>query len=164
MLEMFVTVLKDVVQKNLLLGSPRTQIGIITYDSSIHFYNLSPKLKQPQMIVISDLDNLFLPIPDDILVNVHESKEQLLSLLDSLPNFFVNTTDKGCCLMKAINAAVTVFKHLGGKMVILQANDKAIFDEVKIRFLILEPQFSEYLKRSLLIEYDLTSFFLIRQI
>lgn len=40
-------------------GDARTQIGFITYDSCLHFYNLSEGLSQPQMMVISDIDGRF---------------------------------------------------------------------------------------------------------
>lgn len=37
-------------------GDSRTQIGFVTYDSSLHFYNLAEGLSQPQMMVVSDID------------------------------------------------------------------------------------------------------------
>ncbi len=37
-------------------GDARTQIGFITVDSSVHFYNLAEGLSQPQMLVVSDVD------------------------------------------------------------------------------------------------------------
>ena len=40
-------------------GDSRTQIGFITYDSSLHFYNLAEGLSQPQMLVVSDIDGEF---------------------------------------------------------------------------------------------------------
>lgn len=40
----------------------------------IHFYNLNSRLSQPQMLVVSDLEDPFLPLPDDILVPVISSQ------------------------------------------------------------------------------------------
>ena len=37
-------------------GDGRTKIGFITFDSSLHFYNLAEGLSQPQMLVVSDVD------------------------------------------------------------------------------------------------------------
>ena len=34
-----------------LPGGERTQIGIVTFDSTLHFYNLKSTLTQPQMLV-----------------------------------------------------------------------------------------------------------------
>lgn len=86
---------------------------------------MKQNLKQPQMIVINDLDDLFLPIPDELLINVSESKELILNLLDSLSTMFTSQQDHGGCLPKAILAAVKVFKHLGGKLIITQASEIA---------------------------------------
>ena len=35
-----------------LPGDSRTQIGFLTFDGSLHFYNISPKLQAPQMMVV----------------------------------------------------------------------------------------------------------------
>lgn len=37
-------------------GDSRLQIGFITYDSGLHFYNLAAELSQPHMYIISDLE------------------------------------------------------------------------------------------------------------
>lgn len=42
-------------------GDARTQIGFITFDSSLHFYNLSDSYAQAQMMVVSDVDGEYLP-------------------------------------------------------------------------------------------------------
>ena len=34
-----------------LPGGERTQVGFLTFDSTMHFYNLAPRLSQPQMMV-----------------------------------------------------------------------------------------------------------------
>ncbi|KAL0582673.1 hypothetical protein ABG067_007357 [Albugo candida] len=51
-----------------LPGSPRTRLGFITFDSTA-------TLKTPQMMVIADLEELFIPIPDELLVNLSESRD-----------------------------------------------------------------------------------------
>lgn len=39
-----------------LPGDSRTRIGFVTFDSTIHFYNLQEGLSQPQMLIVSDID------------------------------------------------------------------------------------------------------------
>lgn len=39
-----------------LPGDSRTKIGFITFDSTIHFYNLQEGLSQPQMLIVSDIE------------------------------------------------------------------------------------------------------------
>lgn len=60
------------------------QVGFCTFDSSVHFYNLKSSLSQPQMLVVPDLSDPFLPVPDDLLVNLSESRSVVDTLLDNL--------------------------------------------------------------------------------
>ncbi len=86
------------------------------------------------MIVVNDLDDLFLPIPDELLINVSECKDIILNLLDSFNNMFANQQTQGCCLSKAIVAAIRVFKHLGGKLIITQASENILSTAVAVFF------------------------------
>jgi protein transport protein SEC24 len=56
MLQTTVEAIKD--SLDMLPGSPRTQVGFLTYDSTIHFYNLKATLNQPQMMVVSPLQEV----------------------------------------------------------------------------------------------------------
>ncbi len=53
-LQIFCQTLLDEIDR--LPGDARTQIGFITFDSSVHFYNLADGLSQPQMLVVSDTE------------------------------------------------------------------------------------------------------------
>jgi protein transport protein SEC24 len=116
-LEMQVAAIKHCLENELLPGGLRTQVGIITFDSTVHFYNLSPNLNQPQMIVVSDLSDIFLPLPEEIVANLQDSEQALLALLDSLPGCFRETKITESCLHSAIDAASLAMKHIGGKIV-----------------------------------------------
>jgi hypothetical protein len=58
-----------------LPGDSRMMIGLMTFNSSLHYYSLKAGLSQPQMMVISDLDDQFFPSPEGLLVNLKESRE-----------------------------------------------------------------------------------------
>ncbi|KAL6499524.1 Protein transport protein Sec24A [Orobanche gracilis] len=109
-----------------LPGSTRTQIGFITYDSTIHFYNMKASdamqssLTQPQMMVVSDLDDVFVPLPDDLLVNLSESRIVVEAFLDSLPSLFEDNMNLESAFGPALKAAFTVMSKLGGKLMIFQ--------------------------------------------
>lgn len=105
---------------NSLPGSSRTQFGLITFDSTIHFYNLKSSLKAPQMLVVSDLNDPVLPLPEDLLVNLQESRSVIEALLDSLPAMFARSPGGAACTGPALLAAVKVIQHIGGKLVLLQ--------------------------------------------
>lgn len=103
-----------------LPGFPRTQIGFITFDSTIHFYNMKSTLTQPQMMVVSDVDDIFVPLPDDLLVNLSESRTVAESFLDSLPSMFQDTMNVESAFGPALKAAFMVMSQLGGKLLIFQ--------------------------------------------
>ncbi|XP_047330207.1 protein transport protein Sec24-like At3g07100 [Impatiens glandulifera] len=102
-------------------ASPRTQIGFITFDSTIHFYNMKSSLTQPQMLAVSDLDDIFVPLPDDLLVNLSESRTVIDAFLDSLPSMFENNFNVESALGPALKAAFMVMNRLGGKLLIFQS-------------------------------------------
>ncbi|XP_057439079.1 protein transport protein SEC24 A [Lotus japonicus] len=103
-----------------LPGFPRTQIGFATFDSTIHFYNMKSSLTQPQMLVVSDLDDIFVPLPDDLLVNLSESRSVVDAFLDSLPTMFQDNVNLESAFGPALKAAFMVMSQLGGKLLIFQ--------------------------------------------
>ncbi|RHY35320.1 hypothetical protein DYB32_000221 [Aphanomyces invadans] len=88
-----------------LPGAPRTRVGFITFDNAVHFYNLKAGLNSPQMMVVPDINELFIPIPDELLVNLSDSRELVEALLDMLPRAHQNTRNPDTCLGPAIRAA-----------------------------------------------------------
>jgi protein transport protein SEC24 len=105
-----------------LPGRGRTKIGFITFDSGVHYYNLSSELPSPQMLVVSDLKELFVPLPDDLLVNLDESRAVVETFLDNLPDMFSSKPVVGqSCLGPALKAAFTIMKQIGGKMIVCQS-------------------------------------------
>ena len=103
-----------------LPGSPRTQVAFITYDSTIHYYNLKQTLRAPQMIAVPDIEDVYVPLPDDLLVNLYESRDLVDMLLDSLPDLFANNNEVECALGAAVSGAFQIMQHIGGKMLVFQ--------------------------------------------
>lgn len=50
------------------------RVGFVTYNKVLHFYNVKSSLAQPQMMVVSDVADMFVPLLDGFLVNVSESR------------------------------------------------------------------------------------------
>ncbi|ORZ09707.1 protein transporter SEC24 [Lobosporangium transversale] len=100
----------------------RTKIGIITVDSSIHFYNLNTPSGEPQMLVVSDLEEPYLPQPQDLLCNLSECRGTLETLLDRMKNMFKDTQNVGNALGPALNSAYKLISPIGGKILCLQAS------------------------------------------
>lgn len=104
-----------------LPGGDRTQIAFITYDANVHFYVLNKEAASPQMLVVPEVSDLFLPAPEDLLVNAREAESQIDALLDSLPRMHANTHAVESCLGAALEAAYMLMQHVGGKMLVFQA-------------------------------------------
>ncbi|GAW81646.1 protein transport protein Sec24A [Plasmodium gonderi] len=106
----------------------RTLIGIMTFDSTVHFYNLNSNLKQTQMMIVPDIQDIFIPLPEDILVNVHECQNVIDTLLDNLPTMWRNNKISDCCAGNALKAAVMVLKKVGGKILFFLSSPPNIGD------------------------------------
>ncbi|XP_064387627.1 protein transport protein Sec24A-like isoform X2 [Halichondria panicea] len=105
-----------------LPGDARTQVGIMTFDNTLHFYNLKSSLSQPQMLVVSDVDDIFLPSPDSLLVSLKESKELIRTLLEDLPRMFAGNKNAQCALGPALQAATKLLHPIGGRVTVIVSN------------------------------------------
>eukprot|EP00920_Eleutheroschizon_duboscqi_P001195 GHVT01002773.1.p1 GENE.GHVT01002773.1~~GHVT01002773.1.p1 ORF type:complete len:682 (+),score=174.81 GHVT01002773.1:2-2047(+) len=114
--------LREVIQAGTLPGGNRTTMAILTFDECIHFYHLSSCLAQPQMLVVSELDDIFLPLPQGVMVNATDSREQLLALLRALPDIWRNTKCNLSCMGSAIHAGTLAQKSIGGKFFLFSAS------------------------------------------
>nr|XP_015205062.1 PREDICTED: protein transport protein Sec24A isoform X2 [Lepisosteus oculatus] len=103
-----------------LPGDTRTKIGFITFDSTIHFYNLQEGLSQPQMLIVSDIEDIFIPTPDSLLVNLSECKELVHDLLKALPQMFTKTMETQSALGPALQAAYKLLSPTGGRASVFQ--------------------------------------------
>lgn len=50
------------------------RVGFITYNKVLHFFNVKSNLAQPQMMVVTDVSEVFVPLLDGFLVNYQESQ------------------------------------------------------------------------------------------
>ncbi|XP_078263390.1 protein transport protein Sec24B-like isoform X2 [Rhinoraja longicauda] len=103
-----------------LPGDSRTRIGFITFDSTVHFLNLQEGLSQPQMLIVSEIEDIFIPTPDSLLVNLHESNELIKDLLEELPKMFAGTRETHSALGPALQAALKLMSATGGRMSVFQ--------------------------------------------
>ena len=94
-----------------------SKVGIVTYDREVHFYNLSASLEQAQMMVMTDLEDPFVPLSEGLFVDAFESKALISSLLERLPTLFSNVRNPEPALLPALNAALAALTATGGKIV-----------------------------------------------
>eukprot|EP01103_Thecamoeba_quadrilineata_P014161 TRINITY_DN4140_c0_g1_i1.p1 TRINITY_DN4140_c0_g1~~TRINITY_DN4140_c0_g1_i1.p1 ORF type:complete len:793 (+),score=102.92 TRINITY_DN4140_c0_g1_i1:329-2380(+) len=106
--------------KQVLANSPQVsyvRIGIITYDTCVHFYDLKSNVKQPQMLVVPDLESMYLPT-ENIFVNYTDGKLAVDFILDNLPAMFSSSTINKTAFGSALKAAHLALKPTGGKMIV----------------------------------------------
>jgi len=110
-------------------ASGRTRIGFIAVDSSLHYFSIPrdnkenpTETREASMLVVSDLDEPFLPTPEDLLVTLAESRRNTENFLNKLQSMFQNTTNNGSCMGAALRAGHKLISPVGGKMTVLTAS------------------------------------------
>ncbi|PLB40845.1 Sec23/Sec24 family protein [Aspergillus candidus] len=93
------------------------KIGIVTYDREVQFYNLSAQLDQAQMMVMTDLEEPFVPLSEGLFVDPYESKDVIVSLLSRIPSIFSQIKNPEPALLPALNAALSALQATGGKII-----------------------------------------------
>ncbi|KAF8629024.1 hypothetical protein AX15_003599 [Amanita polypyramis BW_CC] len=100
----------------------RTKVAIICYDASLYFFSMPPASTDSSMLVVSDIEDVFLPKPSDLLVNLAESKQSLEALLGRVNDMFQDNTIIGSALGPALQAGYKLMSPIGGKIVVLSAS------------------------------------------
>eukprot|EP01079_Euglenida_sp_SAG-EU17-18_P007872 gene7872-1406_t len=156
-----------------LPGDERTIVGVITVDVNVHFYNLRPTQAAAKKIVVPELaveggrktdslEDVMLPLPDDLFVLRNESLSLVTNLLRSIPTMFRNTTCVEKAFGPALSAALKLMSSLGGKLCIFLSgipsigvgrlknrDDRKLYGTPK-EVLLLRPSDEWYRHRSLL--------------
>ncbi|XP_060625161.1 protein transport protein Sec24C isoform X1 [Anolis sagrei] len=100
------------------------RVGFVTYNKVLHFYNVKSSLAQPQMMVVSDVADMFVPLLDGFLVNVNESRTVFTSLLDQIPEMFADTRETETVFGPVIQAGMEALKaaECAGKLFIFHTS------------------------------------------
>ncbi|XP_010179174.1 PREDICTED: protein transport protein Sec24C isoform X1 [Mesitornis unicolor] len=100
------------------------RVGFVTYNKVLHFYNVKSSLAQPQMMVVSDVADMFVPLLDGFLVNVNESRTVIASLLDQIPEMFADTRETETVFAPVIQAGLEALKEAecAGKLFIFHTS------------------------------------------
>ncbi|NXG47899.1 SC24C protein, partial [Psilopogon haemacephalus] len=100
------------------------RVGFVTYNKVLHFYNVKSSLAQPQMMVVSDVADMFVPLLDGFLVNVNDSRTVIASLLDQIPEMFADTRETETVFAPVIQAGLEALKaaECAGKLFIFHTS------------------------------------------
>ena len=100
----------------------RTKIAIVCYDVSLYFFSMTVcklyffcfRLSNPilvkadstetSMLVVSDIEDVFLPKPNDLLVNITECRAALEALLGKIGDMFQDNSIIGSAMGPALQA------------------------------------------------------------
>ena len=102
----------------------RTRLGFMAVDSSLHYFSIprdDSGTAETQMLVVSDLEEPFLPTPADLLVTLSECRENIENFLGKLQEMFQNTQNAGSCMGSALRAGHKLISPVGGKLTVLTA-------------------------------------------
>ena len=110
----------------------RTRLGFMAVDSSLHYFSIPPdapadengeaEVRDAQMLVVSDLDEPFLPTPNDLLVTLTEARRNIEHFLNKLQGMFQNSTNSGSAMGSALRAGHRLISNIGGKITVLSSS------------------------------------------
>ncbi|XP_034967495.1 protein transport protein Sec24D [Zootoca vivipara] len=100
------------------------RVGFVTYNKVLHFFNVKRNLGQPQMMVVTDVSEVFVPLLDGFLVNFQESKAVINNLLDQIPEMFTDTNESETVFAPVIQAGMEALKaaECAGKLFIFHSS------------------------------------------
>ncbi|CAL8083625.1 unnamed protein product [Orchesella dallaii] len=111
--------------KNLIESLPsHTPVGFITYNSKVHFYNIDPALGQPQMVIVPDVADMFMPLLKGFLVPRAEAIDAVESLMEQIPALFGDTKETEAVLGPAVVAGMEALKASNrvGKLLVFHSS------------------------------------------
>lgn len=119
--------MKEII-RNLPIDQGQTQtkmkVGFITYNNTVHFYNIKSTLAQPQMMVVGDVHEMFMPLLDGFLVDPEESEAVIDLLMEQIPKMYGDTRETETILLPAIQAGLEALKasECAGKLLIFHSS------------------------------------------
>ena len=102
--------------KKILKTIPRhARVGVMTYDKHLTFFTVAGET--PKMIVVSDLDDVFVPVGEGFLWPMSQGTTVLEEALSLIPQLHKETKTAESCLGSALSGAFEALKVMGGKVV-----------------------------------------------
>ncbi|KAJ1858360.1 COPII subunit [Coemansia sp. RSA 1822] len=99
----------------------RTRVAIIGVDAQLHFFQMRAGA-EPQQLVVGDVDEVVLPAPADLLVNLSDARSSLDLVLERFGTMFSGNHGVGNALGPAIRAAQQMLGGIGGRIVAVMAS------------------------------------------
>ncbi|KAI0761129.1 sec24-like protein [Irpex lacteus] len=100
---------------------PQSRICIMTFDSSVHFYDLSSHLDRANMYIVPDVDDVFVPLREGLFVDPTSSRAIIQGLLSSIPTQHARDTAYESALCAAVIGSMGALLGRGGQVVVFAA-------------------------------------------
>lgn len=93
------------------------RVAFVTVGQTVGFWNIGAALSQPQLLVVSDLDDAFCPIVGGFLADPTASRSQIENLLDMIPSTYEAQPDgMQCAIGSALKGALDGLRSVGGQI------------------------------------------------
>ncbi|KAJ7197800.1 CPII coat sec24 protein [Mycena pura] len=100
----------------------RTRVAIMCYDTVLYYFAFPPGSATFEMLVVSELEETYIPRCDDLLLNLSSAREALDALLERLPAMFGAARAVESATGAALDSARALLAPAGGKIVLLAAS------------------------------------------
>ncbi|KAJ7993718.1 hypothetical protein DPEC_G00257580 [Dallia pectoralis] len=101
------------------------RLGLITYDSRVHLYDLSPTLSRPHMLVVTDTEELQLPVREGLVVPLKDCIDSIDSVLQHIPLISAEYEESsGVPLDLPVRAGLAILQASGcrGKLLVFHSS------------------------------------------
>lgn len=103
----------------------RTRVGFVGVDSGLNFF-LIPRddsgRTEPEMMVVSDLEEPFVPTQSDLLVSLIDCRANIERFLSNIQTMFQDTRNDSSAMGSALRTGHTILSGIGGKMTVVTAS------------------------------------------
>lgn len=97
------------------------RVAFIGVDSNLHYFKFNEGLDGTDLLIVSDIDEPFLPSPDGLLINLNENRSTIEKLLIDFPTYFEGTANDRFALGPALRAGHKMISNIGGKLICFTA-------------------------------------------
>lgn len=92
------------------------RMAIITFDKAIQVYDM--RASEPQILVMSDVQEPFVPLSDGLFFDPVQARDRVLALLERLPGLVSETRIIDSCLGAAAVFGLEALRRCGGRVVL----------------------------------------------
>ncbi|KIP06361.1 hypothetical protein PHLGIDRAFT_19471 [Phlebiopsis gigantea 11061_1 CR5-6] len=96
----------------------QSRICIMSFDRTLQFYEFSGRHDRPVMMVVSDIEDVFVPMTEGLFVNPYQTRAGIENLLQTLPQQNSESASYDSALGAALIGAMDTLVGRGGQIVL----------------------------------------------